>query len=96
MWLSQRFPPLWESDAARQGSQRRGEVRKRGIAGVSRSQVNEFVKGRGERQVFAQPLPRAEGKTASEDVNASFMLDVINFRGDLMGLFLVNVFTRKV
>ena len=48
------------------------EVRKRGIA-VSRSQVNEFVKGRAERQVFTQPLPRAEGKTASEDVDARFM-----------------------
>jgi hypothetical protein len=71
------------------------EVRKRGIA-VSRNQVNDFVRSRGERQVFAQPLPRAEGKTASEDVNARFMLDVVNFRGDLMGLFLVNVFTRKV
>lgn len=69
------------------------EVRKRGIA-VSRSQVNEFVRGRGERQVFAQPLPRAEGKTASEDVNARYMLDVVNFRGDL-AVFLVNVFTRK-
>ena len=71
------------------------EVRKRGIA-VSRSQVNEFVKGRGERQVFTQPLPRAEGKTASEDVNARYMMDVVNFKGDLMALFLVNVFTRKV
>ena len=71
------------------------EVRKRGIA-VSRNQVNDFVRGRGERQVFTQPLPRAEGKTASEDVNARFMLDVVNFRGDLMVVFLVNVFTRKV
>ena len=50
------------------------EVRKRGIAGISRAQVNEFVKGRGERQVFTQPLPRAEGKTASEDVNARYMI----------------------
>ena len=46
------------------------EVRKRGITGISRAQINEFVKGRAERQVFTQPLPRAEGKTASEDVNA--------------------------
>ena len=36
------------------------EVRKRGFA-VSRSQVHEFVHSRGERQVFTQPLPRAEG-----------------------------------
>ena len=71
------------------------EVRKRGIQ-VSRSQVNEFVRSRGERQVFTQPLPRAEGKTASEDVHSRYMLDVVNFRGDLMVVFLVNVFTRKV
>ena len=54
------------------------EVRKRNIA-VSRNQVNDFVRSRGERQVFAQPLPRAEGKTASEDVNARYQLDVVNF-----------------
>ena len=45
--------------------------------------------------MFTQPLPRAEGKTASEDVNARYVLDVVNFR-DLMVVFLVNVFTRKV
>ena len=71
------------------------EVRKRKIP-VSRTQVNEFVQRRAERQVFAQPLPRAEGKTASEDVDARYMIDVVNFRGDLMALFMVNVFTRKV
>ena len=71
------------------------EVRKRKIA-VSRSQGNEFVQRQAERQVFTNPLPRSEGKTASEDVDARYMLDVVNFRGDLMALFLVNVFTRKV
>ena len=71
------------------------EVRKRKIA-VSRSQVNEFVQKQAERQVFTNPLPRAEGKTASEDVDARYMLDIVNFRTDLMALFLVNVFTRKV
>ena len=72
------------------------EVRKRGIDGISRNQINEFVRSRGERQVFAQPLPRAEGKTASEDLDARYMLDVVNFRGNLMAVFLVNVFSRKV
>ena len=71
------------------------EVRKRGIQ-VSRSQVNEFVKGRAERQVFEQPLPRAEGKTASEDVHSRFQIDVVNFRTDLIALFMIQVFTRKV
>ena len=71
------------------------EVRKRKIP-VSRTQVNEFVQRQAERQVFSQPLPRAEGKTASEDVDARYMIDIVNFRGDLMGLFLINVFTRKV
>ena len=71
------------------------EVRKRKIP-VSRSQVNEFVQKQSERQVFTNPLPRAEGKTASEDVDARYMIDVVNFRGDLMALFMVNVFTRKV
>ena len=46
--------------------------------------------------MFTQPLPRAEGKTASEDVNARFMLEVVRFRGDLMTVFLVNVCTRRV
>ena len=71
------------------------EVRKRKIP-VSRTQVNEFVQRQAERQVFTQPLPRSEGKTASENVDARYMIDVINLRGDLMALFLVNVFTRKV
>ena len=71
------------------------EVRKRKIP-VSRSQVNEFVQKQAERQVFTQPLPRSEGKTASEDVSARVMLDIVNFRTDLMSLFMVNVFTRKV
>ena len=71
------------------------EVRKRKIP-VSRTQVNEYVQKQAERQVFAQQLPRAEGQTASEDVDARYMLDVINLRGDLMALFIVNVFTRKV
>ena len=48
------------------------------------------------RQVFTNPLARSEGKTASEDVSARYMLDIVNFRTDVMALFLVNVFTRKV
>ena len=64
------------------------EVRKRKIA-VSRSQVNEFVQRQAERQVFTQPLPRAQGKTASEDVDSRFQIDVVNFRGDLMALFMI-------
>ena len=48
----------------------------------------------GERQVFTAPLPKAQGKTASEDVNARFMLDIVFVR-DLIVVFLVNVFTRK-
>ena len=69
------------------------EVRKRKIA-VTKSQINDFVQRQAERQVFAQPLPRAEGKTASEDVNARYMLDIVFVR-DLIVVFLVNVFTRK-
>lgn len=60
------------------------EVRKRKIA-VTKSQVNDFVPRQAERQVFAQQLPRAEGKTASEDVNSRYMMDVVFLRGDLMG-----------
>jgi len=69
------------------------EVRKRTIQ-VTRSQVNEFVSKQGERQVYTQPLPQAKGKTAAEDVNARYMLDVVFVR-DLIIVFLVNVFTRK-
>ena len=57
------------------------EVRKRKIP-VSRTQVNEFVQRQAERQVFTQQLPKAEGKTASEDINARYMIDVINLGGD--------------
>ena len=71
------------------------EVWKRKIP-VSRTQVNQFVQRQAERQVFTQPLPRSEGKIASEDVDVRYMIDVVNFRGDLLGLFLINVFTRKV
>ena len=71
------------------------EVRKRKLP-VSRTQVNEFVQRQAERQVFTQPLSRSEGKTANEDVNARYMLDIVNFRADLMALFLVNGFIRKV
>ena len=59
------------------------EVRKRNI-GVSRHQVFDFVARQGERQVFTRPLPKAEGKTASEDLNARYMIDVVNFRENLM------------
>ena len=55
------------------------EVRKRKIA-VSRSRVNEFVQRQAERQVFTNPLPRSEGKTASEDVNSRFVIDIGNCR----------------
>ena len=48
----------------------------------------------GERQVFTQPLPRAKGQTAVEDVHSRYMLDVVFVR-DLIVVFLVNVFTRK-
>ena len=71
------------------------EVRKRNIA-VSRQQVFDFVARQGERQVFTRPLPKAEGKTASEDVNARYMLDIVNFRENLMTVFMVNEFSRKV
>ena len=69
------------------------EVRKRKIQ-VTRSQVDAFVAKQGERQVFTQPLPKAKGQTAVEDVNARYMLDVVFVR-DLVVVFLVNVFTRK-
>ena len=45
------------------------EVRKRRMP-VTKSQTHDFVQRQAERQVFTQPLPRAEGKTASEDVDA--------------------------
>ena len=69
------------------------EVRKRKM-GVTKTQVNDFVSKQGERQVFTLPLPQAKGKTASEDVNARYMLDVVFVR-ELVVVFLVNVFTRK-
>ena len=70
------------------------EVRKRNI-GVSRQQVFDFVARQGERQVFTRPLPKAEGKTASENLTARYMIDVVNFRENLMAVVLVNVFSRK-
>ena len=66
------------------------EVRKRKIQ-VTRSQVNVFVSKQAERQVLTQPLPQPKGQTASEDVNARYMLDVVFVR-DLIVVFLLNVF----
>ena len=89
----QRVRELYE-DLGAPGSQKLWlEVRKRKIQ-VTRSQVDDFVSKQGERQVFTQPLPQAKGKTAAEDVNARYMLDVVFVR-DLIVVFLVNVFTRK-
>ena len=91
----QRVKDLYEQLGATGQQKMWLEVRKRNI-GVSRQQVFDFVARQGERQVFTRPLPRAEGKTASEDVKARYMLDVVNFRGNLMAVFMVNVFSRKV
>ena len=70
------------------------EAKKRGIA-VSRSQVTDFVRSQAERQVFSAPLPKAQGKSVSEDVGARFQIDVVNYQSGIMALVLVNVFTRK-
>ena len=48
-----------------------------------------------DRHVFTQPLPRAAGKTASEDAHARYMLELANLHRDLIALVLVSVFTRK-
>jgi len=89
----QRVRELYEDLGAPGASKLFLEAKKRKLA-VTRNQVNEFVRRQGERQVFSQPLPQAKGKTASEDVNARYMLDVVFVR-DLIMVFLVNVFTRK-
>ena len=55
-----------------------------------------LCKGKQNAKYLQRPLPRSEGKTASQEINARFMLDIVNFRADSMALFFVNVFTRKV
>ena len=90
----QRVKDLYDQ-LARPGAQKLfQEAKKRGIA-VSRSQVTDFVRSQAERQVFSAPLPKAQGKSVSEDVDARFQMAVVNYQSGIMALVLVNVFTRK-
>ena len=52
-------------------------VKRKGV-GVSKKQVEAFVKRKGEKQIF-QAVQPAKGKTVSESLNARWMMDLIVF-----------------
>ena len=73
---------------------------------VTKRQVRDFTRRLGERQIY-QPVQRAAGKTASEDIDSRFQMDLIDLHTDAAFdkatggvnkfiLILVNVFTREV
>ena len=72
---------------------------KEGI-GVSRANVENFVKSRGEQQVFQQ-RKASQGETAPRDETSEFQMDLIDYKQSKSGKFknilvLVKVFTREV
>ena len=78
-------------------------ARKRGLK-VTKKEVKTLLSRLGERQIF-QSIQPSRGKTASEDIDARFQMDLIDLHNDAafdkLGankfiLVLVNVFTREV
>ena len=80
-------------------------AKQRGLR-VTKKQVRDFASRLGERQLY-RPVQRAEGKTASEDIDSRFQMDLIDLHTDAAFdkttggvnkfiLILINVFTREV
>ena len=80
-------------------------AKQRGL-NVTKKQVRDFSRRIGERQIY-RPVQRAEGKTASEDIDSRFQMDLIDLHTDAAFdkttggvnkyiLILINVFTREV
>jgi hypothetical protein len=58
---------------------------KRKAIGVSKKQVEAFVKRQGEKQIF-QAVQPAKGKTVSESQDARWMMDLVFFTSSLSWL----------
>ena len=73
-------------------------ARRRGI-GVTKTQVQNFVRTKGAKQLF-RPLPPSKGQTASESLDMRYQMDLVDLkyspsRGFKNILVLINVFSRK-
>ena len=73
-------------------------ARRRGIR-VTKDQVRNFVRTKGQKQIF-RALPPSKGATASEGLDVRYQMDLVDLkyspsRGNKNILVLVNVFSRK-
>ena len=73
-------------------------ARRRGIR-VTKEQVRNFVRTKGQKQIF-RPLPPSKGQTASEGPSVRWQMDLVDLkyspsRGNKNILVLVNVYSRK-
>ena len=68
------------------------EERKHKIA-VTTTEVIRFAGNQTERQMYQQPLPRADAKSAAKGLNTRSMLNVVFVR-EVIVVFLVNVVSR--
>jgi Integrase core domain. len=73
-------------------------ARRRGIR-VTKDQVRNFVRTKGQKQLF-RPLPPSKGQTASESIDMRYQMDLVDLkyspsRGNKNILVLVNVFSRR-
>ena len=79
-------------------------ARRRGLK-MKKKEVNTLLSRLGERQIF-QPIQPSKGKSASEDIDARYQMDLIDLHTDAAFektggtqkyvLILINVFTREV
>ena len=73
-------------------------ARRRGIR-VTKEQVRNFVRKKGQKQLF-RALPASKGQTAAESSQMRFQMDLVDMRNSPSRekkyiLVLVNVYTRK-
>ena len=60
-------------------------ARRRGIR-VTKEQVRNFVRTKGQKQLF-RPLPPSKGQTASESIDMRYQMDLVDFVGDITQFF---------
>jgi len=81
------------------GAQKLWQAARKEKIAVTKEQVRRFVATRGQKQIF-KPLPRAQGKTASEQPDFRMQMDLIDYKnnpskGYKNVLVLVDVFSRQ-
>ena len=75
------------------------EAKRRGVR-VTKEEIKRFLATKGQKQIF-RPLPRSQGKSASESLDFRFQMDLIALpnspsNGNRYILVIVNVFTRRL